>query len=247
MSELGFVLLMPIRGAELASMRTATQRDWVWWDWKQTLPARKACYYAKLVRNRGTFVSWNLFPAFYAAYADGRPYPQLYRDGLLDGDEKRVLDLLTEQGPMMTREVRLAFGPRSKTNTRRVKAILVELQRRFLITASGGDTSGWSHHEWELVERWVPAPILQKATRLPQSEARRQVISQFVQNQVATTEADIAWTFGWDKSSVSALVRELVESGNAQRAYLQELEVAALLPKPLPRLPNSTRVGRGHR
>jgi len=246
-SELGFVLLMPIRGTELACMRTACQRDWVWWDWKQTLPARKACYYAKLIRNRGTFVSWKLFPGFYAACADARPYDQLYRDGLLDADEKRVLDLLAEEGPMMTRELRLAFAPRSKANTRRVKSILVELQRRFLITASGGDTSGWSHHQWDLVERWVPARTLRKATLLSQREARCQVVSQFVQNQIATTEADIAWTLGWDKDVVSALVQELLESGRAQRAHLPELEVEALIPKPYPRSREASRDRRGLR
>jgi hypothetical protein len=245
--DLGFVLLMPIRGAELASMRTACQRDWVWWDWKQTLPARKACYYAKLIRNRGTFVSWELFPAFYAAYADARSYAQLYRDGLLDSDERRVLDLLAERGSMMTRELRLAFGPRSKANTRRVKAILVELQRRFLITASGGDTSGWSHHEWDLVQRWVPTQPLRATTRLRQCEARRQLVSQFIRNQIATTEADIAWTFGWDKSSVSAMIEELVEEDRAQRACLRELEVATVIPKPYPRLPGSPQVRRGRR
>jgi hypothetical protein len=228
-------------------MRAASQRDWVWWDWKQTLPTRRACYYSKLIRNRGTFVSWELFPAFYAAYADARSYPQLYRDGLLDSDEKRVLDLLAEHGPMMTRELRLSFGPRSKANTRRVKALLVALQRRFLITASGGDTSGWSHHEWDLVARWVPAQSLRAASRLPKREARRELVSRFIGNQIATTEADITWTFGWDKPSISALVKELVELGRAQGAHLRELEVAAVIPKPFPRLPDSPEARRGRR
>jgi hypothetical protein len=243
--ELGFVLLMPMQGAELASMRAASQRDWVWWDWKQTLPARKACYYAKLVRNRGTFVSWKLFPAFYSACADPRPYSRQHRDGLLGSEEKRVLDLLAEHGPMMTREIRLAFGPRSKVNTRRVKTILVELQRRFLITASGGDTSGWSHHEWDLVERWVPAERLVTASRLPRDKARAELVAQFIRNQIATTEADIAWVLGWNKSTVSSLVHSLVKAGHVQRGFIPELDVPALTPKPYPRHPTPARVGRG--
>ncbi|MCJ7749920.1 MAG: hypothetical protein MUQ65_02320, partial [Armatimonadetes bacterium] len=129
--ELGFVLLMPITGADLPSIHQAAGGEWgVWWDWKQTLPERKACCYAKLLRRRGTFISWEWFPCFYAAYADPRPYGRQYREGLLDRAEKQILDLLADRGPLMTREVRLAFGPRSKENTRLVKGILVELQAR---------------------------------------------------------------------------------------------------------------------
>ena len=36
--ELGFVLLMPVAGAELPNIHRATAREWSWWDWKQTLP-----------------------------------------------------------------------------------------------------------------------------------------------------------------------------------------------------------------
>jgi hypothetical protein len=230
--ELGFVLLMRIRGTELPSVQTATREQWAWWDWKQTLPGRRACYYAKVLRQRGTFIAWEWFPQFYAVYAYTRPYWRQYRDGLLDPTEKRILDLLEEHGPLMTRELRLLFGERSKQNTRLVKSALTQLQRRFLVTAAGGDTAGWSHHRWDLVERWVPARLLAAATGLTGGEARTDIVRQFVQNIVVTTPADIAWLFGWERREVDGLVAALLQRGEIQTASAPDLGGEVLVPKP---------------
>jgi len=235
--ELGFVLLMPIAGAELPSIHRATAREWSWWDWKQTLPGRRACYYAHVLRSRGTFISWDWFPHFRAAYGDSRPYQRLFREGLLDRDEKRILDMLQQNGPMMTSEIRVAFAPRSKQNTRRVKSILVDLQKRFLITAAGGDTEGWSHHRWELVERWVRPDLLAEADRIPIAAAREKLISQFINVTVTTTEADVSWIFTWDRAEAKPVIAKLLADGLAQRILVPELEGEVIAPRPLPRVP----------
>lgn len=234
-AEQGFVLLLPISGADLPSIHTAAGEDWaVWWDWKQTLPARQACYYAKLLRRRGTFVDWTWFPYFRASYADDRPYWRLYRDGLLDGNEKRVLDLLETNGPMMTTDLRLAFGARSKRNTRLVKGILVDLQLRFLVCPAGGDTDGWSHHRWELVDRWAPPSALAAARGLSADAARRALIRKFVHNTVAATPADVAWVFGWERRLVNQLLAGLMSAGDIATAHLEEFGGEVLVPEPWP-------------
>ena len=221
--ELGFVLLMPISGAELPSLHRATRDPWSWWDWKQTLPGRKACYYGKLLRRRGTFVSWDWYPFFHAAYAERRSYRRLYHDGLLSREEKLILDLLAERGPLMTGDIRLAFGAPSKQNTRHAKSLLVDLQRRFLITAAGGSTEGWSHHRWDLVERWVPARHLAAAQSIAPEEARRKLVAQFCRNMHVTTAADIAWLFGWGRAEVDGTVAGLLEAGDLECACAPEL------------------------
>ena len=221
--ELGFVLLMPISGTELPSLRRAARDGWSWWDWKQTLPRRKACYYAKILRRRGTFVSWDWYPFFHAAYAERRSYRRLYRDGLLSREEKLILDLLADRGPLMTGDIRLAFGAPSKQNTRRAKSLLVDLQRRFLITAAGGSTKGWSHHRWDLVERWVPARHLAAAQSISPAEARVQLVAQFCRNMHVTTAADIAWLFGWRRAEVDGAVAGLLAAGDLACAPAPEL------------------------
>jgi hypothetical protein len=233
-SELGFLLLMPIAGAELPSIHTATRRQWAWWDWKQTLPGRKACYYAKVLRRRGTFIAWSCFPHFYAAYARRRPYSHQFRDGLLDREEKQILDLLSERGPLMTTDLRLAFAPRSKQNTRRLKALLTELQRRFLICAAGGDTQGWSHHRWDLVERWVPSRLFARARELSPRQARASLVRSFISNMLVTTPADITWVFGWDRATLDPVLDHLLSERRLQWASVPEVEADVLLPNPSP-------------
>ncbi len=229
------MLLMPISGSELPNMHEATGRDWsVWWDWKQTLPEKQACYYAKLLRNRGVFVSWRWFPQFYAAQAEGRPYWRLYRDGLLSQTEKRLLDLLEERGPMMTRHLRLAYGPRSKENTRRVKHALANLQRRMLVCPAGGSTEGWSHHRWALVEKWVPLEALTAARSLSRQEARAALVRKHIENALATTVADIAWLFGWERAEAGRIVERLLREGSAAAAVVEELEGEVVIPNPWP-------------
>jgi len=120
--EVGFALLWVSKDQFLVpslSNAYATGREgWGWWEWKQVLPEKKACYYAKVLRHKGTFVSWEYFPYFYAVFANQRSYEEEWQDGLLNPVQKRVLDILSKQGPLMTRELRLAYGPPGKINTR---------------------------------------------------------------------------------------------------------------------------------
>jgi hypothetical protein len=234
--ELGFVLLLSLRGSELPSIHNAAGGQWgVWWDWKQTLPERKACFYSHLLRRHGTFLSWEWFPAFHAAYAETQTYRQLFREGLLDRTEKQVLDLLDTHGPLLTRELRLLYAPPSKENTRRIKQVLVELQRRFLICAAGGTTEGWSHHRWDLVERWVGPELMLAARGISREAARERLVAQSVRTSVATTAADIAWLFGWERSEVQGLLARVIAAGRAETVYVPELEGEVIIPRPWPR------------
>ncbi len=233
--ELGFVTILPVSGSELPTLHTACGSAWgAWWDWKQTLPERRACYYTHLLRRRGTFISWEWFPAFCAAYAEGKPYWRLYREGLLDSAEKRVLDVLADNGPLMTRELRLAYGPASKENTRRVKQVLVELQRRFLICAAGGSTEGWSHHRWDLVDRWVGPARMQEAAAMTPAEARRQIAEQFLRNALATTAADMAWFLGWERGEAQGMIAWAIAAGTAERMEVTEMGGEVIVPRPWP-------------
>lgn len=231
--ELGFVLLFPMRGSELPSIHDAAGGQWgVWWDWKQTLPERRACFYSHVLRRHGAFLSWEWFPACYAALAEGKTSHQLFREGRLDRTEKQVIDLLESRGPLMTRELRLLYAPPSKENTRRIKQALVELQRRFLICSAGGSTEGWSHHRWDLVERYV-APELQFAARgLSRDEARERVVAKLLRNLVATTAADIAWLFGWERAEAQTILSALCARGEAEVAVVPELGGEVVIPRP---------------
>jgi len=183
------------------------RKDWAWWDWKQTLPEKKACYYAKILRHKGTFLSWDIFPCFYAVYANRLPYEEEWQAGLLDRTHKRLLDILAEQGPLMSRELRLAYAPPGKENTRRVKRALEELQAVFRICPSGGDTEGWTHHRWELVERWVPPAYLRKGRAMEPEKAGAAIIARFLRTIGVSTPGEICWLFSWGRRQTEDFLR----------------------------------------
>lgn len=232
-NESGFVLLWTSGGQlNYPSLSAAYPPggSWGWWDWKQLLPARKACYYAKVLRHKGTFISWDYLPCFYAVYSPRRSYEDEWQDGVLDRSHKRVLDILAHQGPLMTKELRLAFGPPGKANTRLVKRALEELQRVFRVCPAGGDTEGWSHHCWDLVDRWVPLRSLRRGQELDIEAAGGAIIARYLRTVGAASVGEIAWLFGWDHPTVRAFlgeVRGLVE------ATLEGLPGTALTLRPV--------------
>ena len=214
----GFALLW-IAGEEfplptLSAAYSPSLAGWGWWDWKQTLPNKKACFYAKILRHKGTFLSWDYFPYFYSVYASPLSIEEEWQAGTLDRTQKRLLDILSEQGPLMTKELRLAYGSPSKANTRLVKAALEVLQRSFRICPAGGDTEGWSHHRWDLVDRWVPAKYLRKARTLDPIKSGAAIIAQFLRLAGVSNVPELTWLFGWEKATAQqflAAVPNLVQ------------------------------------
>ncbi|HJW87975.1 MAG TPA: hypothetical protein VJ565_00665, partial [Dehalococcoidia bacterium] len=97
--ECGFLLLFAVAGLELPDLHQASTRpgeDWPWgcWQWKETLPGGKKCAYGKYLRHKGTFISWELFPYFLAAYGSPNGYIQDYREGRLTPVEREILEIL---------------------------------------------------------------------------------------------------------------------------------------------------------
>ncbi len=103
-----------------------------------------------------------------------------------------------------------------------MKQSLVDLQRRFLVCPAGGETKDWSQHRWDLVDRWVAPEYLLAARSLTRDEARTKLLSQHIRNTIATTEADLAWLFGWPRAEIKPLIAGLVAGGQAEWVELEE-------------------------
>jgi len=210
----GFVWLLPARDAELPNLHdayVAGRSDTSWWDWKQTLPEKKSCYYAKAMRGRGTFISWPFLPAFYAVYGPRRPIEQGLRHR--PSAQQRILALLGERGSLDSRELRqtLAGGPKGR---REMVQALQALQTDFLVAPCGGELEGWSLHRWALTERWVSPRLLREARKLDPDRAASDLVRRFVGNCVLATVADIAWVFNWSRSRSRAVVDALIRAGD---------------------------------
>jgi hypothetical protein len=222
-NELGFVWLIDLSDADLPSLHKAAPESYEnpglpwhdqiahsWWDSKQTLSGRKACCYAKVLRGRGTFISWECFPLFYAVYATGNEYMEDYRRGILSRDEKRILDLIAGQPEISSRDLRRRFGSPGKDITRAMDRALQGLQETFRITVAGGSLQGWTVHNWALVEDWVAPECLDQARRIEADKARQELALRYVNMSVAASVGDIAWVFRWKRRDAARLVAELL-------------------------------------
>lgn len=235
-NDLGFVWLINLSDADLPSLQHATPQSFgpdpyakgstiarSWWDLKQTLPGRKACYYGKVLRGRGTFISWECFPLLCAVYASVNDYEDDYRDGILSRDEKRVLDLIAAHPEIPSPDLRRKFGPIGKHVTQELDRALQHLQGTFRITAAGGSLEGWTIHNWALVGDWVAAEHLERARSLDLREAKKQLIVRYLRMSVASSAGDIAWVFRWNRREVAGLVQALIRSGD-----IREIEVLGI-------------------
>lgn len=232
-NDLGFAWLIDLSEADLPSVHKASPQPYSgdvynfyassWWDLKQTLPGRKKCYYAKVLRGRGTFISWESFPFFYAVYGSTNDYQDDYRQGILSREEKRILDLIARHPAISSRDLRKKFGPIGKDVTRAMDRALLNLQETFRITVAGGSLEGWSLHNWALVEDWVKPEYLELAAGIEVSAAKKELILRYVLMTVAASVGDIAWVFRWKRKEVADLVRDLLNEGR-----LRETEIIGL-------------------
>ncbi|MGQ9780351.1 MAG: AlkZ-related protein [Bacillota bacterium] len=223
----GFCLLMPISGVPLPSL-AAAEGGPVWaedfpctdraWAWKETLPARKLCAYVKLIRHRGTFIGWRLYPAFLALYGAG-DLDEEYEAGRISKAEWELARIVAERGPIDTRDLWRLARPLFGGARHRFLAALERLQNLFVVTVAGGSLEGWSRHTWDLVERWVPPEVLAKIPT--RREARRVLLWQTLSNCVAAEERLLCSLLGWPAGEVAETLAELTATGMVRRIRVE--------------------------
>ncbi len=226
--ERGLALLCPLPDLPLPSITEADSRQ-PWsgfditdgaWRWKEMLPAAKLCAYQKLIRNRGTFISWRLYPSFYVLYGPEASYEDEYHAGRLERLAYIVLQTVEDEGMLSSRElwqkVRFHFGG----NRARFEAVLAALQRTFCLTVAGGSLEGWSLHYWDLTERQVPHGLLDNLPSI--GAAREALLLQAIDNLVVASISDLRAILRWPAAEVQAYLQQLVEAGRLTRVRVED-------------------------
>jgi hypothetical protein len=225
--ERGFVLLMPVEGIPLPSISAAdaalpwpgysiTDRAWAW---KETLPEGKLCAYIKLIQGRGTFIDWEIYPAFLKVYGPDGDLDYEYENGRLTQVERDLYRVIQDCGPIDSRQlwarVKTIFaGKRS-----RFTAALERLQSRFFITVAGGSLAGWTLHTWDLVERQVPRRVLEN---LPaKEEARTIILDRTIRNCIAVAEGKLRSILKWPAPDLNQCLEALKRKGDVTAVWVE--------------------------
>lgn len=226
----GFAFFWPIQGVLLPSLWAATAGDrpvpnehddpgHVTWDWKDELLDKRVWYYARLLRRRNTFISFELLPYFYALspnYDDPeQDYLLEYEQGLLTLESKLVFEALLREGPLDSLALRRAARLSSQESTSRFNRALDTLQVEFKVLPTGVSEAGAWHYAfiYDLTHRYHP-DLVDGARPISESFARRTILTTYFTSVGAAAKRDLSRLFGWRpedlERTLSALLSEQI-------------------------------------
>ena len=233
----GFIFFWPARGITLPSLWTATAGDrpvadehddpgHITWGWKDGLLGKRRCYYAKLLRRRGTFLSNSLTPYFYALSENyGSPeedYLIQYQEGRLTQEARQVYETLLDQGPLDTIALRKKAHLTSREGDTRFNKALDQLMADFKILPVGTSEAGGWHYSYlyDTVSHHYPG-LSEQARPIAQKDARVEILKCYFLSVGAAQSRDIQRLFQWQTEQVTAALASLAASG----LICQDIEV----------------------
>ena len=188
------------------------------WDLKDTLPARRRCYYGKLVKRRPVLVALDLFPAFYALVRGrqrARDYVAEYRAGRMSATAKRLMDSFFRESPQYTRGLRADTFMLEPGKTREFERAMAELQQDLWIVKTEERYEPSFSYRWDLVERWLPEQVAE-ARGLGRAAALDRVVARYLGGAVYSTPKGMARLFGLGPVETAQAVARLAGAGRVR-------------------------------
>jgi len=233
----GFIFFWPIKGIDLPSLWVAAAGDrpvpdehddpgHKTWGWKDDGLGKRFWYYAKVLRHKGTFISLETIPFFYALSPNyGEPeqdYILQYQEGTLTSECKQVFEALLKEGPLDTISLRKAARISSVGSEARYAKALDHLQGELKILPVGtAEVGAWKYsYVYDLTHRHFPdLPVA--ARPISESTARQELVSLYFSSVGAAPLSSIRRLFGWTQGEVEKTVKKMVNSG----LYVDDLTI----------------------
>ena len=239
--EVGFCHFWPIKGIEMPNLFHAIagrvrpvpmEHDdpdiSKCWGWKDSSLDQRWWHYGKLLRRRATLVSLDMLPVFYACsenYGDIDDYLEEYRAGTMTAEAKRIYKALLTHGPLDT--VRLRREARMSAKSRFERA-LVELQVELKVLPIGvAEAGAWRYaFVYDIVQRHFPE-LPEQARHIKRSEARRTLVSRYLDNVVAADRRMIGKVFHvlkWTPAELDRTIAMLLQEGATREVQVEGLK-----------------------
>lgn len=181
------------------------------WNLKDTLAARKAAYYGKVIAGRPSFIAVELLPAFLKLRIAPGGYRKLYERGRLSHCAKLVMDALTRRGAAETKALKLTSGyaqPRVRAEFDRA---MKELQEKFLALKVEERYDPFTY-VWDSVEhRWAEA--IRESRSLASREAAYLIARRYFEVAAYGNERAVARMLGIDGALFGSAARRLEREG----------------------------------
>jgi hypothetical protein len=194
------------------------------WELKDTLPAKRRCYYGKLVKRRPVLVALDLFPAFYALVRGrqrARDFGAEYRAGRMSATAKRLMDSFFRESPQYTRGLRADTFMLEPGKTREFERAMAELQQGLWIVKTEERYEPSFSYRWDLLERWLPEQVAE-GRGLVRAAALDHVVARYLDGAVYSTPMRMARLFGLGPAETALAVARLARAGRVSK----DVEVA---------------------
>lgn len=225
----GFAFLWPIKDMEMPSLWAAVAGDrpvaddhddpgHISWGWKDEMLDKRAWYYARLLKNRNTFVSNEFAPYFYALTPNyGSPeedfYDQ-YQQGQLPQETKLIFETLLKEGPLDTLSLRKKAHLSGKSsNTPFTKALDILQSDMRVLPVSIADAGRWHYaFVYELTHRYLPE-LGEQAHAISEKQARMKIVEKYLESVGAASFHQVHSLFRWSKETTERTLDQLVNDG----------------------------------
>ena len=188
------------------------------WELKDSLPARRRCYYGKLLKGRPVLVALDLFPAFYALVRGSqraRDFVAEYRAGRMSATAKRLMDSFFRETPQYTRGLRADTFMLEPSKTREFERAMAELQQGLWIVKTEERYEPSFSYRWDLLERWLPDQVAE-GRRLTRPAALDRLLTRYLNGAVYSTPARMARVFGLGAKETAQAVARLARAGRVR-------------------------------
>ena len=150
------------------------------WEWRMEVARRGKVAYGKLFAGKAGFCSREYYPDLANYRRDGYDFDARYEDGLANHRDKQIIDALTREGSLLTRELRRASGVDKGFET-----CLTRLQMQTYITVTDfeylrdrhGKPYGWGVARYALTESVFGEEMTRSAYGRKPEESKAKLIS----------------------------------------------------------------------
>jgi hypothetical protein len=188
------------------------------WELKDTLPARRRCYYGKLLKGRPVLVALDLFPAFYALVRGrqrARDFSAEYRAGRLSDTARRLMESFFRESPQYTRGLRADTFMLEPSKTREFERAMGELQQGLWIVKTEERYEPSFSYRWDLLERWLPDQVAE-GRGLGRPAALETLLARYLEGAVYSTPGRMARVFGVGAAETAEAVARLGRAGRVR-------------------------------
>jgi hypothetical protein len=188
------------------------------WELKDSLPARRRCYYGKLLKGRPVLVALDLFPAFYALVRGSqraRDFSAEYRAGRMSATAKRLMDSFFRESPQYTRGLRADTFMLESSKTREFERAMGELQQGLWIVKTEERYEPSFSYRWDLLERWLPDQVAE-GRQLSRTAALDRLLARYLAGAVYSTPARMARVFSRGTKETAQAVARLAKAGRVR-------------------------------